>query len=71
TGKRNPARLPAALHELDTHATRFLAAYPRFAQWQLERVAIAPQINADLRREIAAQGALVQDLNDLTAGLAT
>ena len=71
TCKRNPARLPAALHELDTHATRFLAAYPRFAQWQLERVAIAPQINADLRREIAAQGALVQDLNDLTAGLAT
>lgn len=70
TCKRNPARLPAAVHELRRHAARFLSAHPRFAGWSIEYAAIAPLIDQSLRTELAAQQAIPQDLTDLTAGLA-
>lgn len=69
TCKRNPARLPAAVHELRRHGERFLIAYRHFEGWRVEHVGIAPTIPAPLRTELAGLGALAQDLTDLTAGL--
>ena len=66
TCKRNPARLPAAGHELRQHAERFLAAHPRFNGWNVEYAAVAPRLPAALRSELAGQGILAQDLQDLT-----
>lgn len=70
TCKRNPARLPGAIHTLRTHGARFLAAHPRFADWTLEYAAIAPHITPGLRSELAGLGVIPQDLHDLTEGLA-
>ena len=70
TCKRNPARLPAAIHALRSHGERFLAAHPRFEGWAIEHVAIAPEIPAAIRDELEALQALPQDLVDLTKELA-
>lgn len=69
TCKRNPARLPAAIHELGRHGQRFLAAHHRFGDWNIEYVAIAPKMPPGLRAELEAQQVVAQDLNDLTEGL--
>lgn len=69
TCKRNPARLPAAIHELRRHGERFITAHRRFEGWNIEHVGISPQIPAAVRAELAGLGAIAQDLVDLTAGL--
>lgn len=69
TCKRNAARLPAAVAELDGHIARFLAAHPAYAGWTVERVALAPVIDDLLRARLADAGVVAQDLGDLTAGL--
>lgn len=69
TVKRSPDKLPGSVAALRGHAARFVAAHPRFAEWRHESVAIAPHIDARLRASLAASGTLVQDLNDLIAGL--
>jgi hypothetical protein len=48
---------------------RFLSAFPRFSQWQVEKVAIAPSLNQEARQAILAMGYLPQSLDELTAGL--
>lgn len=70
TCKRNAARLPAAVRTLRTHGERFLAAFPRFADWSVEHAAIAPRMAPALRSELTALGVIPQDLHDLTRGLA-
>ena len=44
-------------------------AWRRFTGWRVERVAIAPRIDQTLRRELEDQGAIAQDLTDLTLRL--
>lgn len=70
TCKRNPARLPAALHELRRHGERFLASHPRFNGWAVEYAAIAPHLPQAMRAALVVQQAIAQDLTDLTDGLA-
>ena len=69
TCKRNPARLPAAIHELRRHGERFMTAHRRFEGWDIEHVGIAPEIPAGVRAELTGLRAIGQDLVDLTAGL--
>lgn len=69
TIRRNAERLPEAVATLDGHIDRFLLAHRRFASWRVERTAIAPRIDPPLRAHLQEQGALAQDLIDLTAGL--
>jgi hypothetical protein len=57
------------LGRFDGHVVRFLKAFPRFADWQVEKVAIAPSLTPEARRVIEAAGYLPQSLDDLTAGL--
>jgi uncharacterized protein len=67
--KRSATELPRDLPIFDGHVQRFLAHFPRFAGWRVERVCLAPEIPREIRQIIAGQGCLAQDLNDLTAGL--
>lgn len=70
TCKRSAARLVDDLGRFDGHVERFLAAFPRYANWQVERVAIAPRLSPEQREVVRGRGYLPQDLEELTAGLA-
>ena len=58
--KRSAAALVADLGRFDGHPARFLNAFPRFSQWQVEKVAIAPSLNQEARQAILAMGYLPQ-----------
>lgn len=68
TCKRNGERLIDDLALLEGHVNRFLEGHRRFSGWRVEKVAIAPEIDAALRQEIASRGVLPQSLEDLTKG---
>lgn len=67
--KRSSAALVADLAHFDGHVARFLKAFPRFSEWQVEKVAIAPALNQEARQAIQAMGYLPQSLGDLTTDL--
>jgi len=67
--KRSPEKLIADLPRFDGHVARFLAARPALAGWQLEKVAIAPELSREARAAVADRGYLAQDLRDLTESL--
>ena len=67
--KRSEVALVNDLGRFDGHVVRFLKAFPRFADWQVEKVAIAPSLRPEARRVIEAAGYLPQSLDDLTASL--
>lgn len=69
TCKRNPDRLLESIDGLTRSATRFLSSHPRFSGWQVEYVAIAPVIGADVTATLAARGVVAESLLDLTSGL--
>jgi hypothetical protein len=69
TCKRNAERLAADLNGFDGHVQRFLRAFPRLAQWKVEKVAIAMRHSSATRKVAENRGYLAQDLTDLTAGL--
>ncbi len=67
--KRSPTRLVSHLPCFDGHVERFLDHHARFRDWTVERVAIAPRLDADQRRAVRDRGYRPQDLGDLAAGL--
>jgi uncharacterized protein len=70
TCKRATTKLRAALDNCRAHILRFLEEHRGIdGTWTVERVAIAPRIDAQARREIEARGFMPQDLEDLIAGL--
>ncbi|MBI5486269.1 MAG: ATP-binding protein [Deltaproteobacteria bacterium] len=69
TCKRSGERLPSDLARFDGHVGRFLAAFPDYRDWSVQKVAIAPALDPETRRTIEGRGYLAQDLRDLTAGL--
>ncbi len=69
TCKRSASRLLPSLGDSDGHFARFLEAFPRFASWKVERVALAPTLSADERARLRERGYVGQDLNDLMQGL--
>jgi hypothetical protein len=69
TCKRNENKLLASIESLKLAAERFLNAQPRFRSWQVEYVAIAPRINADLFQQLERLGVIPQDLIALTEDL--
>jgi AAA+ ATPase superfamily predicted ATPase len=70
TCRRSSDKLVPGLRQFDGHVGRFLAAFPRFKGWTIEKVAIAPVLGPAERKEIESSGYLPQDLSDLTAPLA-
>lgn len=69
TIKRSAARLLGSVDALKGHIDRFLAVHRGYRDWRLERVAIAPRIDPELRSALEAQGVIPQDLTDLVRGL--
>jgi AAA+ ATPase superfamily predicted ATPase len=69
TCKRNAERLPGDLARFDGHIARFLNHRRSLREWKIERVALAPVVNSQLRAEISRRGYLPQDLGDLCHGL--
>jgi len=67
--KRSADKLGVDVAVFDGHVGRFLAAHPQYAEWQVEKVSIAPSIAPEVRARLQARGHLVQDLTDLTAEL--
>jgi hypothetical protein len=61
--------LLADINVLDGHVQRFLAAYPMYASWHIEKVSIAPLVPAGIRTKLELAGHIPQDLVDLTAEL--
>jgi hypothetical protein len=70
TCKRSVEPLVRTLGDYDGHIGRFLAQMGRrFEGWKVEKVAIAPALDAAQRVAIEARGYIPQDLDDLTRGL--
>lgn len=69
TCKRSEASLVTDFARLDGQVARFVAAFPQYARWTIEKVAIAPVLGRRARAKIHAQGYLAQDLEELTVGL--
>ena len=69
SAKRSPDKLVADLPQFDGHCDRFLAAIGRFKGWKVEKVAIAPTLDAAARAAIVQRGYIPEDLVDLTSGL--
>jgi uncharacterized protein len=69
TIKRNADRLLNDVELLVGHIDRFLGIHRRFGGWRVERVAIAPRIEGQLRATLAQRGVIPQDLTDLIQGL--
>lgn len=69
TCKRNAAKLPRAIISLKSAAQRFLQAHARYQGWRIEWVAIAPEIDSEVRSALSAEGVLPQALSDLIEGL--
>lgn len=69
TCKRAAARLVPDLAGFEGHVGRFLDAHPRYRAWRIEKVAIAPVIDAETRPRLEARGVRAQDLGDLVADL--
>ena len=69
TCKRSADRLPSDLVRFDQHVGRFLAAFPAYQEWTIQKIAIAPTLDQETRRAIEGRGYLTQDVRDLTAAL--
>ncbi len=69
TCKRSAKKLGGDLPGFEGHIGRFLDAHPSYQAWTIEKMAIAPVIDADARRHIEARGVVPQDLGDLLADL--
>lgn len=67
--QREAEALMKDLASFDGHVARFLKAFPRFASWQVGKVAIAPSLSAEARQAIQTAGYLPQGLDDLVQGL--
>jgi AAA+ ATPase superfamily predicted ATPase len=69
TCKRSPEKLIPDLPNFDGHVSRFITASPRFNDWRVEKVAVAPALDFAARRRIEERGYIAEDLDELTRGL--
>jgi hypothetical protein len=69
TCKRSPAKLVKDMPNNNGHIERFLDVHSKYRGWTIERVAIAPMLDAQTRAALTAGGYRPEDLADLTADL--
>ena len=67
--KRSPSKLIADVNNFKGHVERFLDALPRYRDWRIDLVAVAPRLDGDERSILLQYDVLPQDLNDLTRDL--
>jgi len=70
TCKRSASKLISDVPSFEGHISRFLTAHPRYSGWTIERVAVAPVIDEEIRATLQAKGCIPQDLPDLLKDLA-
>ncbi len=68
--KRNPEKLAGSIETLRHNAQAFLKHHAQYNSWQVEYVAIAPQIPASLASQLQSQGVIAQSLAQLMKPLA-
>lgn len=69
TCKRDADKLAPDLARFDRHVEGFLRLMPRFGDWTVQRLAIAPTLTQAQRSRLSASGYMAQDLSDLMTGL--
>jgi len=69
TCKRSVDKLLKDTENHEKHVQRFLETNKAFKSWTIERVAIAPRIEAEARAQLEEEGLIPQDLLDLTGAL--
>ncbi len=69
TCKRSSEKLVSDLPRFDGHVMRFLTASPKFGDWKVQKLAVAPVLDSEARRAIEERGYVPEDLADLTQGL--
>lgn len=67
TCKRNSDKLIADVANFSGHVARFLASFPEFASWSVEKIGIAPTISNEQRKFLQDSGILAESLDDLLA----
>jgi uncharacterized protein len=67
--KRSPSKLLSDVNNFKGHVDRFLKAMPRFREWNVQYVGIAPVLDGEQRAVLTRHDVIPQDLNDLTANL--
>ncbi|MBZ0253353.1 MAG: DUF234 domain-containing protein, partial [Candidatus Methylomirabilis sp.] len=67
--KRSPDALMADASRFEGHVGRFLDAFPKYREWTVEKVGVAPTLDAAQRRALAERAWIAEDLADLTRGL--
>jgi hypothetical protein len=68
--KRSADKLVADLPRFNNHIARLLDRNRQFADWEIQKVAIAPLLSPAHRQAITAAGYIPQDLTDLTRPIA-
>lgn len=69
TCKRNPDKLLASVDALQRHAATFLSHHPAYAQWKVEFVAIAPDIDSTTAQLLHQKQVIPQPLGSLLKAL--
>lgn len=67
--KRTPGRLVADVTNFRGHVERFLDAFPRYRDWKVERVGVAPRLDKEQRKILRRYDVIPEDLNDLVKNL--
>lgn len=65
TSKRNADKLLNDLSNFEGHVARFLDAFPRYKEWKVERVAIAPRLSPQARSVIEQRGLIAESIEEL------
>ena len=69
TCKRSASRLLSDLERFDGHVERFLDAHQKYKAWAVEKVALAPVVDAAVRAAVRSRAYIAQDLHDLVGDL--
>jgi hypothetical protein len=63
--KRNPDKLLGSIESLRKNAQAFLKHHAQYSSWQIEFVAIAPQMPSNIARQLESKGVIAQSLAQL------
>ena len=67
--KRSPGKLLSDVTNFNGHVERFLDTFRQYRSWRIEKVGIAPRLNAEQRAVLERHDVMPQDLFDLTKDL--
>ena len=63
--KRDQVKLARSCKTFEGHVTRFVSAFPRYENWRIEKVCLAPEISEPIRNQMESNGYICEDLRDL------